>query len=208
MGYQSGNSSLSTYAAFEDTYRGSEEFVRGMLEAYLPLLEGCGPVIDVGCGRGELLDLLRAAGTEAIGIDIDPSALARCREKGLHVVDGEGLEVLTGMAEGSVGAVTSIEVIEHLDPDSIRLFFEAAHRVLRPGGVLIAETVNPHSPPALKAFWLDITHVRPLYPESMLMLAQQSSFDSARIMFPSSTGDFDTDLRVAGSYAVVAAKEK
>ena len=81
-----------------------------------------------------------------------------------------------------------MQVVEHLEVDDIRRLFEASRRALRPGGVMIAETVNPHAPPALKTFWLDITHVRPLFPESMLFLARESGFDEARIFFPHGTG--------------------
>ena len=70
----------------------------------------------------------------------------------------------------------------------------------------MAETVNPHSPPALKAFWLDLTHRRPLYPESMLMLADECGFEEAKIVFPNGTGNLDFDLRMCGSYAVVATR--
>jgi SAM-dependent methyltransferase len=102
------------------------------------------------------------------------------------------------------GAVTAIQVAEHLDADELRRLFRDAHRALRPGGLLVVETVNPHSPAALKTFWIDLTHVRPLYPESLVVLAKESGYASARIDFPFGTGELEPDLRTCGEYTLVA----
>lgn len=195
-----------TYAGFEDVFRGSEQFVVDRLEPYLGLLKDAAPVLDIGCGRGELLDLLRAVDIEARGIDLDESMLARCRAKGLDVMAGDAVDVLASTPDGTWGAITSMQVVEHLEVDGIRRLFEASRRTLRPGGLMIAETVNPHAPAALKTFWLDITHVRPLFPESMLFLAREAGFSEARIYFPHTTGDMDSDLRRCGEYALVATR--
>jgi O-antigen chain-terminating methyltransferase len=127
-------------------------------------------------------------------------------EKDLKVQLGDGIEVLRGRAAGSLGGVTSVQVIEHIPPEQVRRLFEAAYRALRPGGVLMAETVNPHSPAALKTFWLDLTHIRPLYPESLLFLARECGFESGEILFPNGSGDLDDDLRTCGEYALIARK--
>ena len=203
MGYRPQDRSLSTYASFEDIYRGTDEFVADSLRPYLSLLADKAPVLDLGCGRGELLQLLTSVGVKSFGVDLDHSMVARCDAKGLRVRHGDGLEFLRDMEAGCLGAITAIQVIEHLDPALLRQLFEISFRTLRGGGVLLAETVNPHSPPALKAFWLDLTHRRPLYPESMLMLADECGFEEAKIVFPNGTGDLDFDLRMCGSYAVV-----
>lgn len=84
--------------------------------------------------------------------------------------------------------------------------FDLAYRALEPGGLLIAETVNPHSPAALKTFWLDLTHVRPLFPESLLFLAKEIGFQRAEIYFPQGSGELDQDLRSCGEYAIIATK--
>jgi glycosyltransferase involved in cell wall biosynthesis/SAM-dependent methyltransferase len=207
MGYEPGTASMSSYAEFEDTYRGPEELISSMLQPYVPLLAGAGPVVDIGCGRGELLSLLRAAGIEAFGFEMDETMRARSLNKGLDVRLGDGIEFLGSQPEASLGAVVSIQVVEHLQPDDVRRMFEMAYRALRPGGIFLAETVNPHSPGALKAFWLDLTHIRPLYPEALIMLAKVSGYESARIVFPLGTQDLDHNLRTSGSYAVVASKQ-
>lgn len=195
----------SDYADFEDTYRGSEEFVRERLASYVGLV-GDGPVFDLGCGRGEFLELMAAAGIPASGVDLDESMAARARAKGLDVVTGDGLAVLRDSPAGSLGAVTSFQVIEHIPVPLVRELFHGAAAALRSGGVLVAETVNPHSPAALKTFWLDLTHVRPLFPESLLFLAREVGFEEAWIHLPQGTGDLDRDLRLCGEFALVARK--
>jgi SAM-dependent methyltransferase len=200
-----GQDNGSDYADFEDTYRGSEEFVRERLTSYVELV-GDGPVLDLGCGRGEFLELMAAAGIPASGVDLDESMAVRARAKGLDVVTGDGLAALRELSRGTLGAVTSFQVIEHIPVPMVRELFLCAAAALRPGGVLIAETVNPHSPAALKTFWLDLTHVRPLFPESLLFLAREAGFDEAWIHLPDGTGDLDRDLRLCGEFAVVARK--
>jgi SAM-dependent methyltransferase len=197
----------ASYRGFEDAFRGSEAFVADRLQPYLGILRDHEPVLDVGCGRGEMLGLLGAVGITATGVDLDESMLERCRAKGLDVELGEGVQALEARAHASLGAVTSFQVVEHLELATLRHLFEAAHRSLRPGGLLVAETVNPHSPGALKTFWLDLTHIRPLYPEALLFLAAESGFRDARIFFPLGTGDLDRDLRTCGEYALIATKE-
>jgi 2-polyprenyl-3-methyl-5-hydroxy-6-metoxy-1,4-benzoquinol methylase len=206
MGYGQDTGASATYADFADIYRGTEDLIATLLKPYTPLLASRAPVLDIGSGRGELLGILHSLGVAASGVDSDESMVQRCREKGLDVTLGDGLTTLEGAPPGSWGAITAIQVLEHMDVDQIVRFFSAAQIALRDGGLLLAETVNPHSPPALKAFWLDMTHVRPLYPEAMLALAQTSGFESARIIFPNGTGDLDTDLRQSGSYAIAAFK--
>jgi SAM-dependent methyltransferase/glycosyltransferase involved in cell wall biosynthesis len=207
LGFASGGDGQDNYAGFEDIFRGSEVFIQDRLRPYLPLLEAHGPVLDVGCGRGELLSLLAESGINATGVDIDESMLARARAKGVSVVLDDAVEYMDSLEKESLGAVVSFQVIEHLPVEVLRHLLTSAMRVLRPGGVLIAETVNPHSPPALKTFWLDLTHVRPLYPESMLLLARECGYDRGEIFFPRTTGDLDRDLRVSGEYSLVAYRD-
>ena len=160
--------------------------------------------MDVGRGRGEFLSLLAESGISANGVDIDESMLARARAKGVSVVLDDAVEYMDSLEKESLGAVVSFQVIEHLPVELLRHLLTSAMRVLRPGGVLIAETVNPHSPAALKTFWLDLTHVRPLYPESMLLLAKECGYDRGEIFFPRRTGVLDRELRLSGEYSLIA----
>ena len=124
MGYRPHDRSLSTYASFEDIYRGTDEFVADSLRPYLPILADKAPVLDLGCGRGELLQLLTSVGVKSFGIDLDHSMVARCDAKGLRVRQGDGLEFLRDIEAGSLGAITAIQVIEHLDPSLLRQLFK------------------------------------------------------------------------------------
>ena len=164
-------------------------------------------MLDVGCGRGEFLDLLAEAGIEATGVDADAGMVERCREKGhAGTVHGDALEHLRSLADGTLGAVFAAQVIEHLDPPDLHEFLALARAKLRPGGLLIAETVNPHSVAALKAFWVDPTHRHPLFPETVLALTRGAGFASAFVFHPNGTGDAEHDRFTTGEYAVVAAR--
>jgi SAM-dependent methyltransferase len=193
------------YRAFEDVFRGSEEFIGSRQRRYLPIVGDRVPVVDVGCGRGEFLDVLASAGIEAVGVDSDEGMVARCREKGhAATVLGDGIAYLEGLPERSVGTVFSAQVIEHLPYEVLQRLLTASLRVLVPGGRFIAETVNPHSISALKAFWVDPTHQHPLFPETMLGLCRAAGFDAAYVFHPNGAGDVEADRHVTGEYAVVA----
>jgi glycosyltransferase involved in cell wall biosynthesis/SAM-dependent methyltransferase len=192
------------YRGFEDLFRGSEEMIRDRQRIYMDLVAGRGPVLDAGCGRGEFLDLLREKGIEARGVDLDRDQVARCREKGHEVEEGDLLEVLERTPEGSLGAIFSAQVIEHIPYEQLQRFLELGVSRLRPGGLLIAETVNPHSAAALKAFWVDPTHQHPLFPETVLALCALAGYAAGDVFAPVGTGDWDLDRTRVGEYAVVA----
>lgn len=193
------------YREFEELFRGDESFIAERQRRYLDVIgPDCAPALDVGCGRGELLDVLAEAGIGASGVDSDAGMVARCREKGHDVALGDGVAHLEGLEDGSLGLVFSAQVVEHLPPDVLKRLLAAAARKLRPGGLLIAETVNPHSAAALKAFWVDVTHQHPLFPETMLALCRVAGFGSAYVFHPNGAGDVERDRYSAGEYAVVA----
>ncbi|HEY6555145.1 MAG TPA: class I SAM-dependent methyltransferase, partial [Vicinamibacteria bacterium] len=135
----------SRYTAFENRYRGSREEIRDRLTPYLEMLESQGPVVDLGCGRGELLGLLKERGIAARGVEGNAQAVRECREAGLDVVQGDLVDFLRAEPEGSLGAVLAIQVAEHLPPAVLQSALQDAHRALRPGGLLVLETVNPRS---------------------------------------------------------------
>lgn len=198
-------SDADAYRAFEDLFRGSEAFIAARQRRYLDLVRGCAPAVDVGCGRGEFLDLLAEEGIEATGIDADPGMVARCREKGHdRTIEGDGVAYLDTLDDASLGLVFSAQVVEHLPPTVLENFLGVAARKLRPGGLFIAETVNPHSVPAMKTFWMDITHQHPLFPEALLGLCRIAGFSSAYVFHPNGVGDVEVDRYVSGEYAIVA----
>ena len=155
------------------------------------MLSGPGPVVDLGCGRGEFLELLARADIPAWGVDLDDGMVAQARAAGLDARVGDIFEALEGLADGSVSGVFSAQVIEHLaPPDMLRLMVEV-QRVLTDDGVAVVETVNPHSVRAFRFFWLDRTHTIPVYPESALMMARAAGFACAAVYFPDGRGDLE-----------------
>ncbi len=204
LGFRDGPAPEPLYAGFEALFRGSPELVRERQRPYVELLASSGPVVDLGCGRGELLEMLAGDGVEARGVDVDPAMVDRARARGVDVELGDAVEWLGKQADGSLGAVFSAQVVEHLSTDDLVTLLRTALEKLRPGGLFVAETVNPHSPRALKAFWVDPTHVRPVFPETLLALCRLTGYAEAIARFPGGTGNLVEDLRTQGEYAVVA----
>ena len=188
----------------EEIFHGPETLVRKRQRAYLPLLKNRDRVLDVGCGRGEMLDLLREALIPGLGIDIDPDMIRHCRAKGHTVEQVEAVRFLREQPEGSLSAVFTAQLIEHLPLDDLRQFLTLCRTRLRTGGVLIAETVNPHSLEAFKTIYADLTHQRPIFPEVALTLCQLAGFEQPYVMFPLGSGDLDRDRQSQGEYAVVS----
>jgi O-antigen chain-terminating methyltransferase len=171
------------YDAFERTFRGDVADQRRSLESYLPLLrETTGGVLDLGCGRGELLAFLREEGIAARGVDLDPTAVSAARARGLDVVQGELLEALRGCGDATLGAVVALQVIEHLTLRALRDLLCLARRKLRPRGILLLETVNVSSGFALAHGWtIDPTHRLRLHPRFLEALTVESGFRETKI---------------------------
>jgi SAM-dependent methyltransferase len=174
---------LPDYFAFESRMRGSVEAIRERQRRYVDDLRDAAPVLDVGCGRGELLQLLREAGVEARGIDADADMVAYARGEGLDVEQADLVEYLESLDDASLGGIFMGQVVEHLPPGVLVRSLELAARKLRPGGVLIAETINPLSPLALRHYFADLTHAQPLVPETLQLLARQSGFAETELRY-------------------------
>jgi SAM-dependent methyltransferase len=171
------------YFAFEARMRGSTGDVRARQHPYLEDFRDAAPVLDVGCGRGEFLVLLREAGIEARGVDRDADMVAFCRAEGLDVEHADAVEYLAGLADGSLGGVFAAQLVEHLRPPSLVRLLELAAAKLRPDGVLVAETVNPLALGALKNYFADLTHAQPLVPETLVLLVRQAGFQRTDVRF-------------------------
>jgi len=196
-----------TYDAFEDIFRGPEHFIRDRQRRYLGLLGDREPVLDIGCGRGEFLDLLRERGLDYAGIDPDPDMVRRCRAKGHERVEvADANSFLEKREDNSLGAIFCAQVIEHMPYEELLHFYSSSLRKLEPGGLFILETVNPHSVPALKTFWVDPTHQHPLFPEVALALCEIIGFESAYVFHPNGTGEVEVDRYETGEYALVATR--
>jgi O-antigen chain-terminating methyltransferase len=177
------------YAALEDEFRGSRDGIKELLSVYLPKLTAAGigsesmPILDVGCGRGEWLELLREHQLHAAGIDLNRVVLAICREHGLPVMEADAVAHLRSLPEASLGAVTAFHVIEHLELQPLLDFLDAIRRVLKPGGIAIFETPNPNNVfVSSRYFYLDPTHRHPIPPLLGRFLAEARGFERVEIL--------------------------
>ncbi len=176
------------YEAFERRFRGSSEHVDRIETRYLEFFADAeaGPVLDLGCGTGGFLRRLQDRGIEAHGVDRSAEAVEQGRASGLSVECGDLLEALEGCADQSLGAVTALQVVEHLSLPSVLRLLRLAHRKLRPGGLLVLETVNLASLVVFSRAWtIDPTHRTALHPLTLQFLVEQVDFADVRIVYDS-----------------------
>lgn len=175
------------YEDLEDTFRGSRDHVRTLTAEYLPDVEsvpGKGSVVDVGCGRGEWLEVLRDAEIDAYGVDINQVVVDRCQARGLDVRAGDALVHLREVPEGSVRAVTSFHLVEHLSLDTLIGLIDAALLALKPEGLLILETPNPSNlNVGASSFYLDPTHIKPVHPQFLQFLLESRGFADVEVRY-------------------------
>jgi SAM-dependent methyltransferase len=170
------------YRAFEDRHRGCGADVAKLLSQYVPMFAGCRRVVDLGCGRGEFLTLLRDAGISAYGVDSDESMVEAALAQDLEVVLGDAVGHLKDLDAGAVDGVFSSQVAEHLATDELLSMLDGAYQKLAPGGVIVVETPNPESLFIFAAFfYVDLTHVKPIHPEAMRWALEVSGFEDVRI---------------------------
>jgi Methionine biosynthesis protein MetW len=180
------------YLAFEDRFRGSRDEIRARMTSYLPFFEGASDVLDVGCGRGEFLELLAGAGIGARGLDLNHEMVETCRARGLDVTEADAVGYLSSLADGSLGGLFAAQVVEHLQPAYLLSFLELAFHKLRPGGRLILETLNPSCWVAFfESYIRDVTHVWPLHPETLQFLVVASGFTTVDLEYRSPVADAD-----------------
>jgi SAM-dependent methyltransferase len=174
------------YVGFENQFRGSRDAIRARLESYLPFFTGTADVLDVGCGRGEFLELLAGAGVTARGIDSNHEMAEQCRARGLDVVEADAVGYLAGLPDGALGGLFAAQVVEHLPADYLLRFLELAFHKVRPGGRVVLETLNPACWVAFfESYIRDITHKWPLHPETLKYLMLASGFTRAEIEYRS-----------------------
>jgi O-antigen chain-terminating methyltransferase len=156
------------YARFAEAFRGSEERVRNGQQIYVADFKDRGNVLDIGCGRGEFLELMREAGVPARGIDTSPESIALCREKGLQADAADLFDYLRGLGEGELDGIFCAQVVEHLPPERLPEMIRLAASRLDRRGVIVIETPNPECLAIFATyFYLDPTHARPV-PDKLL----------------------------------------
>ncbi len=172
------------YVGFENKFRGSQENIRERQAAYVDLFRGASDVLDLGCGRGEFLALLRDHGISSRGLDSNHEMVEVCRERGLDVSRGDALAHLTALPDASLGGLIAIQVVEHFPPPYLVRLLDVAYHKLRPGSSVVLETLNPSSWIAFfDAYIRDITHAWPLHPDTLKYLVVASGFQKTEVRF-------------------------
>jgi 2-polyprenyl-3-methyl-5-hydroxy-6-metoxy-1,4-benzoquinol methylase len=171
------------YLEFEDQFRGSKEDIKARLKYYLPLVKEVAghfhtnKFIDIGCGRGEWLELLREEGMDSIGIDINRATVNALQEEGYNVYLCDAIQYLHKLKDSTVTLITGFHIIEHLSfQEQLNLLRESL-RVLKPGGFIILETPNPKNIiVAACNFYADPTHRHPIHPDTIRFVLESQGF--------------------------------
>lgn len=194
----------ANYAGFVDIFRPSFEDLYIELTHLNRWFPSSGDAVDLGAGRGEMVKVMSDYGLKSFGIDSDKSVVSAAVERGLDVRELSIDDFFSSAQSDSFDLVTAIQVVEHVDTKQLESWFSAAKRILKDGGIFLVETPNPHAIDAFKAFWIDVTHVRPYYPESLLHMTQTFGFRRAEIWAPGTQSNINERLEFAGSYVLIA----
>lgn len=171
------------YFVFEDHFRGSREEIKERQRAFVRYFEGCSNVLDIGCGRGEFLELMRDEGIGARGVDLDETMVEFCRSRGLAVELNDAVSYLEQLEDESLDGVFIDQVVEHLEPAYLVRLLELCYRKMKFGYHIVAETVNPLSFVSFANFYIDMTHVRPVHPETLKFLFGAAGFRELEMQF-------------------------
>ena len=210
------------YREFEEKHRGSRELIKSRLRIYLPFIEPLKEAqrhpkaTDLGCGRGEWLELLTEVGFDVRGVDLDDGMLEACYERNLPASKGDAVDFLKSLPDATQLVVSGFHIAEHLPFPTLCILVQEALRVLQPGGLLILETPNPENlVVAGKNFYLDPTHQRPLPPELLCFLPEYYGFSRTKVVRLQEAPELTSSPKVTLSqvlggvspdYAVIAQK--
>jgi O-antigen chain-terminating methyltransferase len=177
------------YKAFEDQHRGSRETIKSRLAVYMPFIQKIQEVhpnataLDLGCGRGEWLELLKDHQLSASGIDLDDGMLSACRSRGLNVQTGDAIAHLKSLPADSLSIVSGFHIAEHLSLEDLEALIQEALRVLKPAGLLILEAPNTENlVVGTSSFYLDPTHQRPLPSALLSFLVGYLGFARSKVL--------------------------
>ncbi len=171
------------YLAFYRQFRSPPDELKKHQAIFVEYFAGCQNVLDIGCGRGEFLELLRDRGIRGMGVDTDPEMVSLCRSHGLDVRQTDALEYLEKSPPGSIDGVFMDDVIEHLETDYMLRLLGLISTRLAKGRYFIVKTINPLSLATFTDYYIDVTHVRALHPAALQYMIKSEGFEAAEIMF-------------------------
>jgi 2-polyprenyl-3-methyl-5-hydroxy-6-metoxy-1,4-benzoquinol methylase/uncharacterized coiled-coil protein SlyX len=172
-----------TYLVFENQYRGPEPVIKQRQEVYLPYFEGCANVLDIGCGRGELLELLKEQAIPAYGIDCNQTMVEYCRKKGLQAQHTDVFEHLHALPKNTLDGIFMGQMIEHCPTPRIKPLLHLCFAKLQQQRYLIIETQNPQSLFALSHFYRDLTHEKPVHPDALRAVLKTVGFQDVHVEY-------------------------
>jgi 2-polyprenyl-3-methyl-5-hydroxy-6-metoxy-1,4-benzoquinol methylase len=162
---------------FAEKFRGSEASIKERQQMYAARFRGATNVVDIGCGRGELLEVLRESEIQAYGIDLNDDSIAICRNKGLTAEKADLFTHLASLPDSSLGGLVCCQVVEHLPPERLPEFIRLGHSKLRVGAMLAIETPNPECLAIFAThFYLDPTHRHPIPPALLSFYLEEAGF--------------------------------
>lgn len=204
---------LINYLLFENEFRGSVALIRKRQEPYIAYFKGCKNVLDIGCGRGEFLKLLKKERIPFLGIDNTNEMVVYCHRKKLKVLETDLFDYLLQCKDNLHDGMIAIQVVEHLNSQRVQNFVKLCFDKIKKDKYVVFETVNPLCLQALSYFWSDLTHEKPLVPQVLRHIFKQYGFSQVDIIgrtpvFPN-VPDFiinPNDLAIYGDYAIIARK--
>lgn len=171
------------YFVFEDRFRGEREYVKGRKNVFVKFFMGCKNVLDIGCGRGEFLELLREHDIGARGVDIDEDMVIYCKSRGFDVEKSDAITYLESIDDKSLDGIFIDQVAEHLEPAYLMRMLKLCGDKLMYGHHIIVQTVNPLSLYSFINFYIDLSHKKPLHPDTMRFLLQFAGFRDIETQF-------------------------
>jgi O-antigen chain-terminating methyltransferase len=201
------SSNDTNYFLFEERFRGSREDIKKRQLSFLPYFEKCTNVLDIGCGRGEFLEILRDNNIPGTGIDLDADMITYCRSRQLSVEQTDAINYLEHLEDKSVDGIFIDQVVEHLEPEYLFRLLALCYQKLKFGYYIVIETVNPQSFVSFVNFYIDLTHKRPLHPQTLQFLVSAAGFrendkkffspvsDDSRLKMITDTSEMDAPSR-------------
>lgn len=177
------------YLTFEKQFRGSRDDIKNRQLEFLNYFEGCHNVLDIGCGRGEFLEILKENGIAARGIDIDSDMVAACKSRGFDVEEIDAITYLDALEDSSLDGIFIDQVAEHLESRYLIGLLYLCFQKLQEGAVMVIETVNPLSLTSLSNFYIDPSHVKPVHPDALRFLLEAMGFRKIEVDFRSPLPD-------------------